>query len=119
MDQLKTQLAAVKQHSFWGMCLGILGVSLGSWWVSTSKLAIEKSAQEGKIKSGSEAVQQVTGTPKHPNDAVIKGMEALNYKYATEVLKGWQLQYDQRASVLVWPASFEQTGFRAYVDSRF
>src|SRR6476659_4289747 len=78
MDQLKTQLAAVKQHSFWVMCLGILGVSLGSWWVSTSKLDGEQSAQVGKIKGGKSAVQQ--------------------------------------AGVLVWPASFEQTGFRAYVD---
>src|SRR5262249_2493312 len=116
MDQLKTQLAAVKQHSFWVMCLGILGVSLGSWWVSTSKLASEQSAQVGKINGGSQAVQQVTGTPEHPNETVIDGMEALNYKYANEVLKGWQLQYDQQAGVLVWPASFEQTGFRAYVD---
>src|SRR5262245_61280437 len=116
MDQLKTQLAAVKQHSFWVMCLGILGVSLGSWWVSTSKLASESESQKGKIKGGSDAVQQVTSTPKHPNDSVIKGMEALNFKYANEVLKGWQLQYDQQAGVLVWPASFEQTGFRAYVD---
>ena len=111
MDQLKTQLAAVKQHSFWVMCLGILGVSLGSWWVSTSKLASERAAQEGKIKGGEQSVQQVMGTQEHPNDAVIKGMEGLNYKYAQEVHKGWQLQYDQQAGVLVWPASFEQTGF--------
>ena len=116
MDQFKTQLAAIKQHSFWAMCLGILGVSLGSWWVSTSKLASERTAQESKIKGGESAVQQVTSTPKHPNDAVIQGMVALNYKYAQEVFKGWQLQYDQQAGVLVWPASFEKTGFRAYVD---
>src|SRR5436309_12974357 len=116
MDQLKTQLAAVKQHSFWVMCLGILGVSLGSWWVSTSKLASEQSAQVSKIKGGDSAVQEVTRTEKHPNDTVIKGMGELNHKYGMEVLKGWQLQYDQQAGVLVWPASFEQTGFRAYVD---
>src|SRR5947208_2452212 len=105
MDQLKTQLAAVKQHSFWVMCLGILGVSLGSWWVSTSKLASEQAAQVSKINSGKDAVQQVAQTEKHPNDTVIKGMETLNYKYGMEVLKGWQLQYDQQAGVLVWPAS--------------
>ena len=38
MDQLKTQLAAIKQHSFWIMCLGILGVTIGSWWYSTGTL---------------------------------------------------------------------------------
>ena len=31
-------------------------------------------------------------------------------------LKGCQLQYEQQASVLVWPQSFEQTGFRTFVD---
>src|SRR5947199_10342879 len=99
MDQLKTQLAAVKQHSFWVMCLGILGVSLGSWWVSTSKLANEKAAQVSKINGGKDAVQQVTQTAEHPNDTVIKGMEALNYKYAQEVLSGWQLHYKQQEAV--------------------
>src|SRR6185369_15393323 len=116
MDQLKTQLAAVKQHSFWVMCLGILGVSLGSWWVSTSKLASEQAAQVGKIKGGDSAVAQVTQTAEHPNGSVIQGMDALNQKYAEEVLNGWKLQYDQQAGVLVWPASFEGTGFRAFVD---
>src|SRR5204863_9680400 len=105
-----------KQHSFWVMCLGILGVSLGSWWVSTAKLQSEQTAQVSKINSGKDAVQQVTQTAEHPNDTVIKGMEALNYKYAQEVLNGWQLQYKQQEAVLVWPASFEQSGFRAYVD---
>src|SRR5438309_3084 len=116
MDKMKEQLALVKQHSFWAMCLGILGVSLGSWWVSTAKLQSEQTSQVGKIKGASEGLNAVTQTTEHPNDSVIKGMEALNLKYGQEVLKGWQLQYDQQAGVLVWPASFEKTGFRAYVD---
>src|SRR4029078_4348118 len=116
MDQLKTQLAAVKQHSFWVMCLGILGVSLGSWWVSTGKLQTEQAAQVGKIKGAFDGVNAVTQQTEHPNETVIRGMETLNLKYGQEVLKGWQLQYDQQAGVLVWPASFAKTGFRTYVD---
>src|SRR5580765_3188856 len=116
MDQLKTQLAVVKQHSFWAMCLGILGVSLGSWWVSTGKLASEQAAQVGKIKGGFDGIKTVTGTPLHPNESFIKGMDKQNQEYAKEVLNGWQLQYDQQAGVLVWPDSFEKTGFRAFVD---
>jgi hypothetical protein len=118
MDQLKTQLALVKQHSFWAMCLGILGVSLGSWWVSTGKLASEQSAQVGKIKGGFDGLNSVTGTQLHPNKTVIDGMDALCHKYAKEVLDGWQLQYEQQADVLVWPDSFEKTGFRAFVDKK-
>src|SRR6266404_3190522 len=116
MDKVKEQLALVKQHSFWAMCLGILGVSLGSWWDSTGKLQSEQTAQVGKIKSGFDNLNTVMGQQKHPNDSVIKGMEVVNRKYAEEVLKGWQLQYDQQAGVLQWPVSFEKTGFRAYVD---
>src|SRR3954453_2806789 len=99
MDQLKTQLATVKQHSFWAMCLGILGVSLGSWWVSTAKLQSEQTAQVGKIKSGFDNLNTVMQQQKHPNDSTIQGMVAVNRKYAEEVLKGWQLQYDQQVGV--------------------
>ena len=34
MDQLKTQLGAIKQHSFWAMCIGILGVTIGGIVIS-------------------------------------------------------------------------------------
>src|SRR4051812_31553721 len=116
MDKMKEQLALVKQHSFWAMCLGILGVSLGSWWVSTGKLQSEQTAQVGKIKSGFDNVTGVMVKQKHPNETVIKGMEAVSRKYIDEVFAGWQLQYQQQAGVLVWPKSFEKTGFKAYVD---
>src|SRR5438034_148378 len=116
MDQLKTQLAVVKQYSFWIMCIGILGITLGSWWVSTGKLASEQEAQKGKIKNAFDGVNGITSQANHPNETVIKGMDALCRRYAKEVLDGWQLQYDQQAGVLVWPESFEKTGFRAFVD---
>jgi hypothetical protein len=119
MDQLKTQLAMVKQHSFWAMCLGILGVSIGSWWVSTGRLASEQAAQISKIKTGFDGLGGVMQVAKHPNAKVIDGMEAVKQKYAKEVLDGWQLQFDNQASVLVWPASFEKTGFRAFVDKNY
>jgi hypothetical protein len=116
MDQLKTQLAVVKQYSFWIMCLGILGITLGSWWVSTAKLASEQEAQKGKIKTGFDGVGSIMSQTLHPNKTVIDGMDALCRKYAKEVLDGWQLQYQQQENVLVWPESFEKTGFRGFVD---
>ena len=105
MDQLKTQLAAVKQHSFWAMCIGILLVSIGSWWVSTGKLADEQRKQIAAIDTGFGSLKTIQGTPDHPNGTTNAGMDALNRKYAMEVAKGWQLQYEQQASVLTWPAS--------------
>src|SRR5204863_230825 len=119
MDQLKTQLALVKQHSFWVMCLGILGVSLGSWWVSTAKLQGEQAAQVSKIKGNFDGLNTVTSQAEHPNESVIKGMDTLNQRYAQEVLNGWQLQYKQQEAVLVWPAKFKTTGFVAFVDKHY
>src|SRR4051812_30811662 len=116
MDQLKTQLAAVKQHSFWVMCIGILGVTLGSWWYSTGTLQSQQISQKGAIEKGFSEMTQVTGVQDHPNESTNKGMDELNRRYALEVNKGWQLQYDQQADVLQWPESFEQSGFRAFVD---
>src|SRR5437773_496038 len=116
MDQLKTQLAAVKQHSFWVMCVGILGVSIGSWWDSTGTLASQRASREGEIKNGFQGLQTIGQTAEHPNSKTLEGMDELNRRYALEIARGWQLQYDQQAGVLVWAEGFEQSGFRAFVD---
>jgi hypothetical protein len=117
MDQLKTQLAAIKQHSFWVMAGGILLVTLGSWWYSTGKLRAQKESGLSAIKTSFENVNQIrTAQPQHPNASTAAGMDDQIKKYAQEVLKGWELQYDQQKDVLVWPESFAKSGFLAAVD---
>src|SRR5688572_8867797 len=107
MDQLKTQLAAVKQHSFWVMCVGILGVTIGSWWYSTGTLKSEKVTRAGEIDSSYSSVGNIqTQQPQHPNAVTNAGMEALKMTYAQEVQKGWDLQYRRQEKILVWPESF-------------
>src|SRR5437588_3103380 len=107
MDQLKAQLANIKQHSFWVMCVGILLVSLGSWWYSTGSLRSEKTTQEGKIKTSFSNVKGIqSAQPKHPNAITNKGMDDLVKQYAWAVAKGWEKQYARQADVLVWPATF-------------
>jgi len=109
MDQLKTQLAAVKQHSFWIMCLGILGVTIGSWWYSTGTLKSERVAQAGKIDAAHTSVSGIqSAQPQHPNAVTNAGMEALKMTYAQEVQKGWDLQYQRQEKILVWPANFTE-----------
>jgi hypothetical protein len=115
MDQLKTQLAVVKQHSFWIMCVGILLVTIGSWWVSTNRLKQEKETRLGEITTSFSGLSTVASTQKHPNEVTNKGMDELNRRYALEVAKGWQRQYDQQAGVLVWSTSFTDR-FRKAVD---
>lgn len=116
MDQLKTQLAAVKQHSFWVMVAGIFCVTLGSWWYSTGTLRTQQAAAVSNIEAKFTSVDGVRGQqPLHPNASTNEGMELLVNAYGQEVQKGWQMQYDQQAGVLVWPASFTE-GFRAAVE---
>jgi hypothetical protein len=107
MDQLKAMLPAIKQHSFWGMCIGILAVSAASWWMSTGALKTEKETKLNAIKGSFSNVDQIRSqNPKHPNDSVSKGMDVLLARHSQEVAAGWQAQYDHQATVLVWPASF-------------
>ena len=107
MDQLKAMLPAIKQHSFWGMCIGILAVSAASWWMSTGALKSEKETKLSAIKGSFSGVEQIRSQqPKHPNESTSKGMEVLLAKFSQEVAEGWQTQYDHQATVLVWPASF-------------
>lgn len=108
MDKLKEQLAVVTRHSFWIMCGTILIVCLVSWYMATGKLAAQQKAQLEAIASNFKAMEAVrTSNAKHPNQSTAEGMEKLNRAYSLEVMRGWQLQYDQQASVLVWPASFD------------
>jgi hypothetical protein len=116
MDKLKEQLAVVSKYSFWIMCGGILLVCLGSWWVATAKLAQQQKTQLEAIKTNFTAMESLRGSnPKHPNAATAEGMAQLLRTYSVEVMRGWQLQYDQQATVLVWPASFDDV-FRERVD---
>jgi hypothetical protein len=109
MDQLKAMLPAIKQHSFWGMCIGILAVSAASWWMSTGALKSEKEAKLSAIKGSFSNVEQIRNQqPKHPNESTSKGMDVLLARFSKEVAEGWQIQYDHQATVLVWPPSFNQ-----------
>ena len=116
MDKLKAQLAVVWQHSFWIMCAGVVIASLASWYVSTSAVAKQQQDQLSQIKSVFTSVEALQSqNPLHPNASTAEGMEKVTQAFAREIEKGWQMQYDQQAKVLVWPASFDAE-FHAAVD---
>jgi hypothetical protein len=109
MDQIKAMVPAIKQNSFWVMCVGILITSLVSWWMSTATLKSQKEARNAEIKTSFDGVQNIrTQFQLHPNNSTKVGMEALIAQVSRDVAAGWQFQYDQQATVLVWPASFDQ-----------
>jgi hypothetical protein len=108
MDKVKAQLALVKQHSFWAMCIGILIVCLVSWYMSTKKIYTEQQKQLTDIEGVFKGLDGIRGAnAKHPNAETEKGMEAMNVAYSKEVAAAWDKQYQRQADVLVWPASFD------------
>lgn len=109
MDQLKAQLAAVKQHSFWAMCIGILVVSGVSWYMSVSKLDQERNQRKGEIDGAFSQLSGLRNANKvHPNEVTNQGMDAMNLALANEIAEGWRKQYELQEKVLVWPSSFDQ-----------
>src|SRR5688572_6011944 len=109
MDQIKAVVPAIKQHSFWVMCVGILITSIVSWWMSTAKLKSQKETRNSEIKTSFDGVENIrTQHQLHPNRSTNVGMDALRVQLSRDVAAGWQFQYDQQATVLVWPASFDQ-----------
>ncbi|MCI0360767.1 MAG: hypothetical protein L0211_20000 [Planctomycetaceae bacterium] len=109
MDKVKAQLALVKQHSFWLMCIGILIVCLVSWYMSTKAIYQEQQAQFSAIMENFKGLDAIPQTnPKHPNAKTEEGMDALLKAYTQQVVDSWQSQYDRQADVLVWPASFRE-----------
>ncbi len=109
MDKIKSQLALVKQHSFWAMCIGILVVCLVSWYMSTKAINAERAKQLADIKSVFDQLTAIQSTnPEHPNKEVVEGMDVLVKAKAQDVYDAWQAQYSHQADVLVWPPSFRQ-----------
>ena len=118
MDQLKELLPKIKAHSFWGLVIGILLVTLVSWWISTGNLAAHQKSQKDDINGKFAALDGVKkNNPLHPNPATNTGMDDLTTKYAWDIHNGWDLQYRRQASVLMWPASFrDDKDFMTAVD---
>src|SRR5215208_3066550 len=104
MDQIKELLPKIKQHSFWVMAIGILVMTLVSWWYSTGSLKADQEKQAADIKQKFDGVKNIRSANQlHPNDSVKAGMDDLIAKYAYEIEQGWNKQYEQQAKVLVWP----------------
>jgi hypothetical protein len=109
MDQLKPYLAAMKEHSFWIMCGGILLVSIGSWYTSTSKLDAARQERQTAIEGSFTALDSLVSDDKpHPNDTSNAKMDGLISDLSHEIEKGWQKQYELQEKILVWPNTFPQ-----------
>ena len=105
MDKLKQQLGPVLKHFFW-ICIGVLAVTvLGSWWMSTSALEAQRTAQESAISSKFQAMDSLMGkAPKHPNPSTDAEMKKGLDASMKDVVLAWKKQYDRQKNIFVWPS---------------
>src|SRR5688572_16627029 len=109
MDQLKEHLVKIKPYAFWIACTVVLLASLGTWYMSTGKLAEERNTRFSQTNTGFTTVKGLqTKATLHPNAATAEGMRLLNKAQGEEIGRGWALQYQRQEGVLVWPASFDK-----------
>lgn len=106
MDQVRVALAWIKQYHFWLLCLLIVGVSLGCWYMASSDLIAQFKANQSKIDSEFSNQRSLQSRSLFPNEAVNSGQTNENTEVANRVQTIWQALYSrQREEVLKWPRS--------------
>ncbi len=104
MDQIKAQLAIAIKYGFWiGSVVVLLG-SLGIWYMTTSKLAVESASQTTKINQSISTVKSVEDElSKHANDLSHAEMNKLIAVRQEQVLQSWKTLFDRQRGILTWP----------------
>lgn len=107
MEQLKKIFAVVKKYHFWILCLLILGVYLGMWFMATSNMSEETDARVSEINTAFDKGQAIQGVVNHPNPKSIEMMGQLTKLEAEQVRRAWERRYREQEDVLVWPGELK------------
>ena len=75
MDQLKNAFSALKKHFFWILCLLILGLYIGTWFMSTSSMTKATEARVATISSAFSTGDRIAKIQNHPNPASAEMMK--------------------------------------------
>ena len=103
MDQLKKLFAVLKKHHFWILCMLILLLYVGTWFVSTSSMTKTADASAATIGTAFSTADRIMKIPNHPNPASAEMMKSLNRAEAEQVRLAWDLRFREQEDVLVWP----------------
>ena len=85
MDQVRVILAWIKQHHFWLLCVVLLGVSIGSWYVASGALSSEFSKNQKQIAGEFTKLSSLQNRPFQPNEEVNRNQAAEIDKLAGDV----------------------------------
>ncbi|MHB9066308.1 MAG: hypothetical protein ACYC4B_21120 [Pirellulaceae bacterium] len=103
MDQLKQAFSVLKKHHFWLLCILIVVLYVGTWFMSTSSMTKATEARTGVISSAFSSGDRIAQIQNHPNPASAEMMESLNRAEAEQVRLAWERRFREQEDVLVWP----------------
>jgi hypothetical protein len=103
MDQVKQVLSMLRKYHFWILCLLVVLLYVGTWFLSTSDMTKETNARADKIKSAFSAGEKISGISNHPNSQSAEMMKQLNRLEAEQVRLAWDGRFREQEDVLKWP----------------
>ncbi len=103
MDQIKQSLSILRKYHFWILCLLIVLLYVGTWFLSTSTMTKETSSRADKIKSAFSTGEKISGISNHPNSQSAEMMKQLNRLEAEQVRLAWEGRFREQEDVLKWP----------------
>ena len=103
MDQLKQALSVLRKYHFWMLCVLILVLYVGTWFVSTSAMTKTTNDRAGKIEAAFKTGESIVNISLHPNEGSRTMMNALKSAEADQVRQAWERRYREQEDVLKWP----------------
>jgi hypothetical protein len=112
MDQLKAYMAVAAKHWFWVATAAVTLLSVGIWWMSSSKLLSEHETARSQLESDAQKITTVRNMlSTHPNDISHQQMEALIEDRTQKVMDAWSSVFERQQDILVWPVDELQEDF--------
>ena len=103
MNQIKQALTVLRKYHFWILCVVILGLYIGVWFMSTSDMSQQTETLAGKIEAAFKTGEQISGIVNHPNTDSANMMKRLNRAEAEQVRLAWEARFREQEDVLKWP----------------
>ncbi|HBJ36283.1 MAG TPA: hypothetical protein DDZ51_16335 [Planctomycetaceae bacterium] len=118
MDQVKAQMAVAAKYWFWIATALVTLLSVGAWWVSSSKLLAEFDTAKTKLSGDAQKISTVRNSlDTHPNATSHELMDKLVETRTDAVMEAWTSVYGRQRDILVWPVEELQEDFvREFVD---
>jgi hypothetical protein len=106
---LKTVFRGLSRNRFWILAGVIIPLLAVGWFLTIARLRAETDDRVAAIDLQYDKVDDVTEVENHPNKFSEDGMKELIDTLTGEVYDAWKYQYDQQASILVWPSELKGT----------